>query len=470
MVIYYCPASFIMNFLKELEDSLGKNLIIGEEEKVPYRQDASYIKGKDPIAVAIPETIEQISQTVKICQKYSVPIVVRGGGTSLTGSSVPLENFLVISMLKFDKIIEVHPEDRYVVAEAGVRLDTLNDHLLKYGLFYPPDPGSSIAATVGGSISTNAGGLRAVSYGTTKEWVLGLEVVLPNGEVISVGGKVLKRTAGYDLAALLVGSEGTLGIITRAILKVWPIPEARGRILAYYDEIGKVGQAVSSIKAQGITPEIAEFMDRITMDSLERTRGMTFQRDAKYMLIVDVASTKESIKRRLNETAEVLQKFQPLDLMVTTDPNEMAKIYEARKGAYASLLGGRGSSSERVVIGDIVVPASKLPEALREIEAKIGEYGLKVALFGHIADGNIHANIYADVDDEDFMIKVERFQIDLGKIAIKHEGSVSAEHGIGIEKKELLKLEISSQALEIMKGIKKAFDPKNIMNRGKVFD
>ena len=390
--------------------------------------------------------------------------------TSLTGSSVPLEGFLVLSMAKFDHIIEVSPEDRYAVVEAGVRLDALNDHLSKYGFFYPPDPGSSIAATVGGSISTNAGGMKAVAYGTTRNWVLGLEVVLPNGEIIKVGGKVLKRTAGYDLTSLFIGAEGTLGVITKAILKIWPLPEARGRILAYYDEIGKIGEAVSSINARGITPEMAEFMDRITMDSLTRTRGMRFPESAKYMLLVDIATTSESLQRQLSETVEILKESKPVDIHVTTDPSEMARMYEARKGSYASLLSERDKPSERVVIGDIVVPPSELPEALREIEAKIGEYGLKVALFGHVADGNIHANIYADVDDRDFMNKVERFQIELGKIAIRHEGSVSAEHGIGLEKKGLLKLELSPQVLELMKSIKKAIDPNNIMNRGKVFD
>jgi len=459
-----------VDILRELEGVLGRNLIVREEEKIPYRTDASYFRGKDPIAVAIPDSVEQISKTVKVCQKYSVPIVVRGAGTSLTGSSVPLEDFLVLSMAKFDHIIEVSPEDRYAVVEAGVRLDSLNDHLSKYGYFYPPDPASSIAATVGGSISTNAGGMKAVAYGTTKNWVLGLEVVLPNGEIIKVGGKVLKRTAGYDLTSLFIGAEGTLGVITKAILKIWPLPEARGRILAYYDEIGKIGEAVSSINARGITPEMAEFMDRITMDSLARTKGMSFPESAKYMLLVDIATTAESLQRQLNETVKILSESNSVDINVTTDPSEMARMYEARKGAYASLLSERDKPSERVVIGDIVVPASELPDALREIEAKIREYGLKVALFGHVADGNIHANIYADVDDRDFMIKVERFQIELGKIAIRHEGSVSAEHGIGLEKKGLLKLELSPQVIELMKNIKKAIDPNNIMNRGKVFD
>lgn len=463
-----------MEFLDELRSALGKNLITKEEQKLPYRTDASYFQGKDPLAVAIPDNTAQVSETLKICQKHSVPVVVRGGGTSLTGSSIPLEGFIVLSMSRFDHIIEVHPEDRYAVAEPGVRLDVLNDFLLKYRHFYPPDPASSIAATVGGSISTNAGGLRAATYGTTRNWILGLEVVLPNGEIVNVGGKVLKRTAGYDLTAMFVGAEGTLGVITKAILKIWPIPESKGRILSYYDEIGKIGQAISAMKANGITPEIAEFMDRITMNSLQKARGMKFPEKADYMLIVDIAGSRESLDRMLNETVALMKQFNPIDISVTTDPAEMAKIYEARKGAYASLLSERDSPTERVVIGDIVVPASQLPAALKESEDKVKEHGLKVALFGHIADGNIHANIYADVASPDHMKRVDLFQLDFGRIALKYGGSVSAEHGIGIEKKELLRMELqetgSQFVMDMMRSIRKTFDPNNIMNRGKMFD
>jgi glycolate oxidase len=331
-----------------------------------------------------------------------------------------------------------------------------------------------MAATVGGSISTNAGGLRAATYGTTRNWVLGLEVVLPNGEVVNLGGKVLKRTAGYDLTAMFVGAEGTLGIITKAILKIWPIPETKGRILAYYQDIEKVGMAISTMKEKGITPEIAEFMDRITMNSLEKARGMHFPESARYMLIVDISSTRESLQRQLDEAVSVLRQFSPTDITVTTDPAEMARIYEARKGAYASLLSERSSPTERVVIGDIVVPASSLPMALKESEEKLKEDGVRAALFGHIADGNIHANIFADTGNAEQMKKVDRFQMDLGKIALKYGGSVSAEHGIGMEKKELLRMELDSSGnpyvMEIMKTIRRSFDPMGIMNRGKMFD
>ena len=463
-----------MDHLRELSRILGSNLITEREQKIPYMTDASYYEGDLPMAVAIPDTVDQVSAVMKYCQGNSVPVVARGGGTALTGSSIPMEDMLVISLAKFDRILEVHPEDRYAIVEPGVKLDNLNQHLQKYGFFYPPDPASSIAATVGGSISTNAGGLRASMYGTTKNWVLGLELVLPDGNKINTGGKVLKRTAGYDLTSLLVGAEGTLGIITKAIVKIWPLVESKGRILAYYDSIEKVGSAISDLKGKGITPLIAEFLDRITMHSLSQTRGLEFPETASHMLIIDIASTRESIGRELKDAEEILKKFNPISTEITTDKEEMDRIYEARKGAYSSLLSERSTMSERVVIGDIVVPASELPQALKESEEKVQKYNLTVALFGHISDGNIHANIYADIADQDHMKRVESFQHDFAMIAIMHGGSVSAEHGIGLEKKELLKMEMdetnNAYVMEIMKSIRKIFDPNGIMNRGKLFD
>jgi glycolate oxidase len=273
---------------------------------------------------------------------------------------------------------------------------------------------------------------------------------------------------------MMVGAEGTLGVITKAIVKIWPLPEAKGRILAYYDSIDKVGQAISELKGKGITPLIAEFLDGITMNSLSTTRGLEFPKDASYMLIVDIASTRESIDRELSDAETILKSFEPVSTSITTDQAEMERIYEARKGAYSSLLSERKSNSERVVIGDIVVPASELPSALKESAERINHYGITVALFGHISDGNIHANIYADISDPAHMEKIENFQHDFAMIAINHGGSVSAEHGIGLEKKDLLLLEMketgSEEALKLMKTIRQTFDPNGIMNRGKMFD
>jgi len=460
--------------IKEFIEILGKDYVLTEKVDIlPYTKDASFFTGKLPYAVLMPGNVNEVSSIMKICQRDGIPVTVRGGGSSLTGSSILVNEGVILSMARFDKILETSIEDRYVIAEAGVKLDYLNSHLLNFKHFYPPDPASSIAATVGGSISTNAGGLRAAMYGATKEWVLGLEVVLPDGTIIQTGGKVLKRSIGYDLTALMVGSEGTLGVITKAILKISPIPEKYGRIMVYYRSIEEAGKAISSLKKNGITPLIAEFMDKISMDSITHTKGLKFPEQAQYLLLIDLSSTEESLDKKLNEAAEILKSTEILEIKITKDPDEMAAMYQARKGLYSSQLNEREKPGEYVIIGDIVVPASKLPKTLIEIKESIERYKLKVALFGHIGDGNIHANIFADINDREKMKIVNDFMMELGRIALKNDGSVSSEHGIGIEKIELLREEYmyknSLKNIEIMKSIKNIFDPKNILNRGKMF-
>lgn len=462
-----------MDIVNKLKDIVGEHVLTSREDLIPYKKDASFFNGLEPLAVVVPGNVPEVSGVMKFCNDNRIPVVVRGGGSSLTGASILREEGIVLSMARFDKIVETKIEDRYVVAEAGVKIDALNQHLAKFKHFYPPDPASSIAATIGGSINTNAGGLRAAMYGTTKEWVLGLEIVLPDGTVIQTGGKVLKRSIGYDLTALIIGSEGTLGVVTKAILKIAPLPEKYGRIMVYYRSISEAGRAVASLKNRGITPLIAEFMDRISMDSITHTKGIKFLDGAEYLLIIDISSTEESLLKKLNEALEILKKTDIMDIRVTTDPVEMDAMYQARKGLYSSQLNERTSMNEYVVIGDIVVPASQLPDTLNKIKEKINEYGLKVALFGHIGDGNIHANIFADTSNDEMMKKVNGFMMDLGRIALEHEGSVSSEHGIGMEKIELLKEEFrykkSEKNLELMIQIKKIFDPNNILNRGKLF-
>ncbi len=304
-----------MDVIEEMRRVVGPgNVLTKKEDILPYMRDASYLSGGEPLAVVIPGTTTELAKVVKACYEAEVPMYVRGGGgTSLTGSSVPLEGGVVISMNRFDKILEVSVPDRYVVAEAGVRLDALNAYLSKFRYFYPPDPASSLAATVGGSLSTNAGGMRGgAMYGATKEWVLGMEVVLPTGEVAQFGGRVLKRSIGYDLTALMIGSEGgTLGIITKATLKITPLPRRTGRILAYYKSIEDAGKVVARLTENGIIPYIAEFMDGIAMDAAKKSKGIDYPSEANYMMIIDIASTEESIKKDLESAADAIRTTNP---------------------------------------------------------------------------------------------------------------------------------------------------------------
>ena len=249
--------------IAELRKIFEDRILEKKEDLVPYMKDASYFEGNIPMAVIIPKNSEEISKLMKICSREKIQVIMRSGGSALTGSPVPNKDSILISMSAMNKILETHLDDGYIVSEPGVRLDDLNNYLSNLGFFYPPDPASSMAATVGGSISTNAGGLRACTYGTTKEWILGLELVLPSGDIVEVGGRTLKRTKGYDITALMAGNEGTLAIITKAYLKVWPIPEEIGRILAYFKDVEKMGRSISKLKGRGIIPYIAELMDKL---------------------------------------------------------------------------------------------------------------------------------------------------------------------------------------------------------------
>ena len=462
-----------MDILADLRDILPDGVLSGNEQLIPYLTDASHFEGDIPLAVVFPSTTKQVSSLLAYCNNRGIAVVARGGGTSLTGASVLKGKGVVVDMLRMDKIIEVSTVDKYAACQPGVRLDDLNETLSRHNHFFPPDPGSSIAATVGGVISTNAGGLRCLRYGTTKDWILGVEVVLPGGEVVQFGNRTLKSRIGYDLTSLVVGSEGTLGIVTGAYLKIAARPEAVSRIVAFYTGISSLGKAVADIRNGSVQPLVAEFLDRKTLEAVARGINFDFPPEAQYMLLLDIEGPPEAMDRYMAEVRGTLSKSSPILIIETKDEEEMRRLYMARKGAYSSLLKLRRSPGDSVLIGDIVVPPSTLSEVLEDISETARKMNIYVALFGHIGDGNIHANIFVDLNNREEADRVNSFHRQLAEIALAHGGSVSAEHGIGIEKRELLQLEYSRRhsemTIEVMKRIKTVIDPKGIMNPGKVF-
>ncbi|MGC9117314.1 MAG: FAD-binding oxidoreductase, partial [Conexivisphaera sp.] len=304
-------------------------------------------------------SVEEAAAVLRIADDAGVPVVVRGGGTSVTGSSISVEGSIVVSTYGLGSIEEVRPEDGYVVAGAGVRLGELDEALSRIGFMYPPDPSSASAATVGGSIATNAGGLRGVSYGSTRCWVLGIQVVLPGGRIMRAGGRTLKRSTGYDLVSLFLGSEGTLGLIARAVLRIAPRPEAVGRAVAYYGDLEGAAGAVAELKRRGLPLLTAEFMDGPSLAAVRDSFGIPVPQGAEYMLMVDVASTRESVSRHLEEVASVLSSASPASIETTVDPARMEELTRARRGLYPALL-GRRSPGQLVVSMDVVVPPSEL--------------------------------------------------------------------------------------------------------------
>ena len=458
----------------QLSKLLKANYVNKREEIEKYSSDASYITGNTPIGVAFPVNSDQVCKIIDICRKSGVSIVTRGGGSSLTGSSVPMEKSIVLSTVKMNKIIEVNTRDRYVLVQPGVILSDLNSALNINGFFYPPDPASSSIATVGGTIATNAGGLRAIAYGTTKEWVLGLEVVLGNGRKIAIGGKVLKRTIGYDLTSLFVGSEGTLGIITKAYLKIIPVPEATGMIVSFFSSMGNLSSSISDLKAKGVPLMIAEFLDGLALHSLSDAGLLDFPDTSKYMLMIVLQSTRESLKKHLNKAVNIINTSRPLSVKIVKDKKGMEKYYEARRSIGKTLYNLRSSDEESVITLDIVVPTSQISKTPIAISRAARSYKIRCLLAGHIGDGNIHPALIVNLKSPEGNEKALKLMSEIGRIAVKNGGSVSAEHGIGLQKKHLLLYEMdyknSSESIDIMRKIKEAIDPLAILNPGKIFD
>lgn len=460
--------------LKEFISVVGKeNLLTDEVQKVTYKYDASLFKGDLPEIVILPGTTEEVSRVVTICNNNKIPLVPRGGGTSLTGASVPLKGSIVLSLLRMNKIEETSLEDSYVLADAGVRIDDLNSKLSSYGFFFPPDPASSIAATVGGVIATNAGGLRGAKYGVVKDWVLGIEAVLPTGEILKFGNKTLKHRIGYDLTSLLIGSEGTLAIVTKAYLKIWPLPEKIVRILAYFDDIDKIGEAIVKIHKSGIVPLMAEFIDNNYMNILKKEIKMEVPLGENFVMLLDIDDPPEAIDRHLNKIEEILYSLDAKKIESSSDPDEMENLRSVRKGAGSVLLLMRKKSTETTITSDVVIPPSQLPAFLKEVSIRIKEAHRLAPMLGHVGDGNIHADIFTDQEDPEDLKEAFELNEEIGQLALKHGGSVSAEHGIGLEKKGMLvseyKYRNSEKALTIMKDIKKLIDPNGIMNPTKIF-
>ncbi len=466
------------NFTKKLVSLLGsKYVLLSAKEKEPFRHDASDYLGEMPIAVCKPGSTKEVSEIMKLCYANDIKVVARDSGTGLTGCTVPVKNSIVLDLTRMNKVLEVNLPARYVVTQPYVVLDKLNEKLGKDGFFYPPDPASSSVSSVGGSLSTNAGGMRAVSTGVTRNWVLGIEAVLANGKIIQLGARTVKDNSGYNLTQLIVGSEGTLAIITKAILHITPIPEATFRIGCYFksDEInGKAAEAILKTNLQIIS---AEFLGETAIAAIKRGNDkIKFPKGANAVLLVDIASQKAALNAEVKRAKDLLSKFNPVFTEVITDPKKMAdsQVYKVRQDMYYVLKSEAGKLHKSLIAGDVTMPTTHLVDAIKDINGMIKKYGLNMTIFGHIGDGNIHHSIIADLKDKKEAKKADDVQREISMMAVKYGGSMSAEHGIGYEKKEYLVDELkyrdSLEVLDLFRGIKKVFDPKGMLNPGKIFD
>jgi glycolate oxidase len=433
-----------------------------------YSRDVSMITGKPDYAVR-PVTTEEVSKIVSLANKHRIPVVPRGVGSGMEGGCVPIKGGIVLDMRNMDKILDIDTDNLYAIVEPGVTHATLNAKLVERGYFFAPDPASTDFASIGGMIGTNASGMTCLKYGNTGGSVLGLEVVLPDGTVINTGSKTVKSVSGYNLTALFVGAEGTLGIVTKAILKIIPRPKARSTVVAYFDEVGKAGEAVIAIFASGIIPAACDILDKSGIAAVNQYKPEIGLPDVDAMLFINVEGSVESTKEEAVVIVRACQKVGAIEVKTAATKEEADALWVGRKSVASAISRLDPKKAGPNLADDYGVPIKRLPEMLREVR-KIGkEYGITIVTYGHIGDGNLHSGMVVNVLDEEELERARKAGDAIYEATLRLEGTATPEHGTGAAKIKWLKKEHAS-CYPLMVAIKKLVDPHNIMNPGKVLE
>ncbi|OGW37100.1 MAG: glycolate oxidase subunit GlcD [Nitrospirae bacterium GWD2_57_9] len=448
--------------IKELKGIVGPdNLFTSPEELLVYSYDATR-QESPPWAVARPASTREIAEILVLANRELFPVVPRGAGTGMSGGSVPVQGGLVLSLERMNRIVEIDGNDLVAVVEPGVVTGDLQREVESRGLFYPPDPASHEFCTIGGNVAECAGGLRAVKYGVTKDYVLGLEVVLPTGEIIRTGARTVKSVAGYDLTKLIVGSEGTLGIATSIILKLLPLPESVMTLSAFFADPDQAAGAAAAVIARRILPRALEFVDQGALRAVEAYLQDDLSGGAAAMLLVEVDGTPESCCREISRVHEVMTGAGAMRVARAETEADRERLWKARRSISPALYRIKPAKLNE----DIVVPRSRIPDILRAV-GRIGRrHGLQIVNFGHAGDGNIHTNVMFDEPDRE---KARSAVREILRETVRLGGSISGEHGIGLAKAAYLPLELGPGSLALMKKIKQTFDPNNVLNPGKIF-
>jgi glycolate oxidase len=432
-------------------------------DMVSYSYDSSEHKHRPHYAVW-PESTEQVSKILQLANAEKVPVIPRGAGTGLSGMSVPVKGGIVLDLNHMNKIINISIEDRLAVVQPGVVYADFDKALSPYGFFFPPDPGSGSVCTLGGNVATNAGGIKGAKYGTTRDYVLGLEVVLPDGRVMRTGSKAIKCVSGYDLTRLMVGSEGTLGVVTEITFKINPRPTAMSTARATFDSLEDAGNAVTQIMYSGIIPSVLEILGKHTILAINQNTDLSLPEVDAMLLVETDGFTKEETEYQLEKAIEVFKKNQPREIKEAKSEEDTVDLWKARKSAYAVL----ARIKSHFVLEDVTVPMGNVATLLKGIEEIANKYEIQIATFGHAGDGNLHPQILYDGYDPDEVKRVESAVADLFQLSIDLNGTLTGEHGIGISKAPFMGLEHDENAMDIMRTVKRAFDPNNILNPGKM--
>lgn len=448
-----------------LEKICGKEHVsTGKADLICYSYDATQ-KQFLPDAVVHPANTDEISRIMKLANENGFPVFPRGAGSGFTGGSLPVGGGVVMVLTRLDQILEIDDENLVATVEPGVVTEDFQKAVEKVGLFYPPDPASLKMSTLGGNVAECAGGPRCVKYGVTKDYIIGLEIVTPTGDVIKTGGPTMKGVVGYDLTKLICGSEGTLAVITKIIVKLLPKPEAKKTMLVLFDSIDGAAQAVSAIIRNKIIPTTLEFMDGRTIDCVRQATTLELSEKANAVLIIEVDGDREFLDKQAAKIAEIIRPLGVVDTKIAETSEESEALWQVRRSVSASLRRVNPDKFNE----DICVPRSKVPEMIRKIDKISDKYGIPIVNFGHAGDGNIHVNVMIDSKIEGEQEKADRAIEEVFAGALELGGTMSGEHGVGIMKAPYLQMELANPAIDYMKTVKKALDPNNILNPGKIF-
>jgi glycolate oxidase len=457
------------DIVQRLQQIVGANyVLLGREALAPYAHDETAGLSAWPEVVVKVASVEEIVQVLRLADAERIPVTPRAGGQGLSGGSVPMQGGIVLSVERMNRILEIDHQNLMVTVEPGVITGDLHRAVEAEGLFYPPDPASLDSCCLGGNIAEGAGGPRAVKYGTTKDYVCGLEVVLPSGEVMQLGGKLVKNVTGYNLVQLMVGSEGTLGVVTKIILRLLPLPPARVDLLVPYDDFEKAADTVSAIVAECIIPTTIEFMERDTVKACERlmNKSVPFSDTTAQLLIQLTGQRQEDVEADMEKVGDLCLEHGALDVLVARDRATRDRLWEARRLIIEALKHECAASH----MEDVVVPRAGIPALLQGIHAIGDRVGVKTLCFGHAGDGNVHVNLMKyDLSDEDWRARVAQMRREIYALTLSLGGQITGEHGIGATRKEFLELALGGPQVAMMRGIKDVFDPHGILNPGKVF-
>ncbi len=452
--------SILLTTLRDLFS--GDDLLTDPADCWPYGYDNSK-RHALPQAVTFAREHDQVEYLLRLCYEHEIPLIARGRGTGTTGATVPIHGGIVLSFERMDQILRFDPDNHFLIAQPGVSNQAIQQAAAAHGFFWPPDPTSAAVCTLGGNLAYNSAGPRAVKYGTPRENTLGLRVVTGTGKSLHSGTYTTKGVVGYDLTRLIIGSEGTLAIITEATLKLTPLPEAKRTMRAIYANMSAAARAVAAIMAQPQIPCALEFIDGAAIEMIRRHSKAKLPQNAGALLMIEVDGAEESIDAIAAAVATSAQVAGCLEVRIANEPSEVAALWATRKSLSPALR----SIAPKKINEDVVVPVSHIPELIDGLRALSEHYGIPIVNFGHAGNGNIHVNLLVDPDNSAQSAAAEKCLRETFELVLKLEGTLSGEHGIGLVKRDYVGLELDQNALHLMHGIKRVFDPKSILNPGK---